>query len=181
MADEHDPMDPVYRETGLHRGEAKILVGNDKRYAGASVYRDAGPFIRLGVNEQSRSASEEGAVYLWPEEAHALGEWLVANTSPAKPENADAELAEVLTRIADQGSPHARLLREAATRLCRRSANEFLPPPGWENAEVIARSDPPRVCAYLWNEAANYANGNGEGATVREAFEAALANVIVPE
>ena len=71
----------------------------------------------------------------------------------------DAELGEVLTRIADQGSPHARLLREAARRLCRKGENEFPFLPGWESVCVIARSDPPRTCAYLSNDGGDYANG----------------------
>ena len=70
--------DPVYQDSSCHSGETSVTVGNPKRHARASIYTAVGPFIKLDVLEQSRSADEEGAVYLWPEEAHSLGEWLIA-------------------------------------------------------------------------------------------------------
>jgi hypothetical protein len=62
--------------------KASVFVGNNNRHAVASIYTAVGPFIKLDVLEQSRSADEKGTVYLWKDEARVLGKWLVANTRP---------------------------------------------------------------------------------------------------
>jgi hypothetical protein len=46
----------------------------------ASLYRSLGPFIKIELNNETEMP-QESIVYLWPEKARELAEWLIAIAS----------------------------------------------------------------------------------------------------
>jgi hypothetical protein len=92
-----DSLDPAYQDSQIRQWPSGFVVGNDKRNAAASVYRSTGPFIKLDVHEESRTANEQGTVYLWKNEARELGKWLMKATRPTLKERWSALLATVVS------------------------------------------------------------------------------------
>ena len=55
-------------------------MGSRKRFVQASLYRSLGPFIKIELNNETEMP-QESIVYLWPEKARELAEWLIAIAS----------------------------------------------------------------------------------------------------